>query len=90
MRQQPSLIYRMLRCAPMESIIVVVTAVFAIYGVNAFEQYVRSQPAQDAYTPLIFAFGRWPFYLSLLLTVGAALRAYIKAEALCSTASTKS
>lgn len=77
MYRRPSLITRLLTLAPIETAMSLLTGCFAVYGIFGYKEFVTKDLP---FTPLIFAFGQWPFYAILLLTVGFGMAALIKAD----------
>lgn len=78
--KRPSIIARLLRFAPIETLMALLSGGFSVYGINAYSQYAQSGGLELAYTPLVFAFGQWPFYVTLLVAILFGYRAYWKAE----------
>lgn len=75
--QRPSLITRLLRFAPVETAMAVLNGSIAVYGIRGYQEFIKSDLP---YSPLIFAFGQWPFYVVLLIAVGCAFAAFVKAD----------
>lgn len=78
--KRPSIIARLLRFAPIETLMALLSGFFSAYGINSYNQFVQNGGLDLAYTPLIFIFGQWPFFVTLLVAVLFAFRAYLKAD----------
>lgn len=77
---RPPLLVRMIRLAPKEMCMAFISGFLAVYGVNAFNEYVHDRDVDTSYVPVIFSFGPWPYYGILLITVVCLILALLKAE----------
>ena len=77
--QRPSLIVRLARFAPLETLFCVFFAILGGYGTWAYAAFQRNPLAAEI-TPLAFFFGVWPFILVLAVAAGLGTWAVVKAR----------
>ena len=69
---------RMFRVAPLEMLMALISGAFSLYGIHAYDDYLHAGGISASFTPLLFAYGRWPFYGVLFVTVSCLVLAHFK------------
>lgn len=76
---RPSLVKRLALFAPLETLMCLLTLGFGVYGLWGLAAWERN-PLASKVTPLIYAFGVWPYAAVLLIGAGLGFWAYQKSR----------